>query len=442
MANLADPATTVIVGAGLAGLTSARVLARSGREVIVLEARDRVGGRTCSTSQGFEAGQHCDLGAELITDGYTALTRLCSELDVALSDPIWIERPDTAPGESPLEGYLAPGRVAVGGELLDGERFASVDREIRSALSTTPPSAQETCEQWVRRARLSPVARGAVVAVGRMAVQYDASQIDMHHLTHAHVGVIRRIVGGSQRLPEALANGIDVRLASPVRAIRQAGGRVQLELESGDRIAADECVVAVPAFVVPTIGFEPPLPAAQLGALTSLQRSRGGKVVGQYVEGDAVRGALTQCVFSDGHVNAAWVSNPYVTQGPAMVTGFICGTDRAVLEDGATAFAELDRLVELAVGAPVTRITGTTKNWSADPYALGLGATLPSTARSPLVANLATPERRVYFAGDYTDVPFGGTMEAAVRSGLRAASEVLRKPERLSLDRIAEMERS
>lgn len=432
---------TVIVGAGLAGLTAAHMLADSDREVIVLEARDRVGGRTFSPSDGFEGGQHCDLGGELISTDYTALTRLCGELQVALSDPIWIERPDTAPGETPLEGYLAPGRVIVAGEVLVGERFESVDREIRAALRNTPPTGHETFEQWLRRARLSPLARGAVIAVGRMAVQYDPSQIDTHYLTQAHVGDTRRIVGGSQRLPEALAKGIDVRLEAPVRAIRQNGGRVQIELENGDRLTADECIVAVPPFVVPTIGFQPPLPSAQLAAVTSLQRCRGGKVVGQYAEGDAVRRALSHSVFSDGPVNAAWVSNHYVTQGPAMVTGFITGTDRPLLEDEAAAFAELDDLVALAAGQPVTRIGGTTKNWSADPYALGLGAMLPWEGRGAIVASMATPERRVYFAGDYTDVTIGGTMEGAVRSGMRVAAEILRKPERLSLDRIAEMER-
>ena len=437
-----DPLTTLVVGAGLAGLTAARALIESGRDVVVLEARDRVGGRTFSPVEGFESGQHCDLGAELITDDYIALRRLCAELSVPLSEPVWIERPDTAPGESPLEGYLAPGRVIVDGEVLAGERFAAVDHELRTALTRKPPAGHETFEQWLRRARLSPLAYGAAVAVGRMAVQYDPSQVDTHYIAEAHVGTIRRIVGGSQRLAESLAADLDVRLESPVCGIRQASGRVQVELESGDRMVADECVVAVPPFVVPTIGFEPPLPAIQLGTLSSLQRSMGGKVVGQYAEGDRVRDALTHAVFSNGSINTAWVSNPYVTEGRAMVTGFICGSDRPLLEDEPAALAELDRLVALVIGQTVTRIGGTTKNWSADPYALGLGVSAPWGSRAALVANVGAPERRVYFAGDYTDVTMGGTMEGAVRSGTRVAVEIRRRPPRLSLDRIDAMVRA
>jgi monoamine oxidase len=441
MPPTAEPLTTVIVGAGLAGLTAAHLLTGSARNVTVLEARDRVGGRTFTVSDGFEGDQFCDLGAELITPDYTSLTRLCTKLGLALSDSIWIEREDTASHESPLEGYLSAGRIVIDGELLVGQRFELANREIRAALATHPPTGHETFEQWLRRSRLSPLARGTVVAVGRMPVQYDPSQIDTHYLAHAHIGSIRRIVGGSQRLSEALAEHIDVRLEAPARAIRQSHGRIEIEMENGRRVTADECVVAVPPFVVPTIGFDPPLPAPQLGALTSLQRARGGKVIGQYAEGGAVRDALSHVVFCNGQINAAWVSNPYVSEGPAMVAGFICGSDRALLENESAALAELDALVAVATGQPITRIGGITKNWSADPYARGMGATLSWGSRGPLVATLSAPERRVYFAGDYTDVTMGGTMEGAVRSGIRAAAEILRRPARLSRDRITRMER-
>lgn len=425
-----------VVGAGLAGLTAAYALARAGVETVVLEARERVGGRAWTVTDGLADGQHCDLGGELITADYRMLPALCEEVGVQLSEENWIERPDTRPDETPLEGYLADGRIVVGGELLTGPRFAAVDREIRTALRQTPPAAQEPSEQWMRRAGLSADARGAVTAVGRMPVQYDQFQVDTHYLTEAHVGAPRRIVGGTQRLADALARDLDVRLETPVRTIRQAGGRVQVDLEDDERLIASQAVVAVPAFVLPTIGFDPPLPAALLHALTSLQRSSGGKVVAQYAEGDAVRRALGHTVFTDGPVNTAWVSNPYVTTGPAVVSGFVCGTDRPVLESEERAAAALDAVVAAAVGGPVTRIAGMAKNWTADPYALGLGGTASYPVRGGLVALFATPERRVHFAGSYTDVDLPETLEGAVRSGYRVAGEVLRFPDRMNLAEI------
>ena len=426
----------LVVGAGLAGLTAARTLSDAGVRVTVLEARDRVGGRTFSPRDGFIDGQHGDLGGELVTADYRALTTLCSEVGVELSAEVWIERPDTRADETALEGCLADGRIIVDGELITGPRFAAVDDEIRVALRDTPPAPHEVTEQWMRRARLSALARGAVLAIFRMPVQYDPSQVDTYYLTDGHVGAIRRIVGGSQRLAEALARGLDVRQEAPVRVVRQAGGSVAVDLENGERFNASQVVVAVPAFVLPTIGFQPPLPASVVGAVTSLQRSAGGKVIGQYAEGNAVRQALSHAVFTDGPLNTAWVSNHYVTEGPAVVSGFICGTQRHVLESDESAFAALDNVVRTAVGAPVTRIAGHRKNWSEDPWARGMGAMTNRATRSALVAQFATPERRVHFAGDHTEQAMTGTMEAAVRSGMRVADEVLRMPERLPLEEI------
>lgn len=431
-----EPATILVVGAGLAGLTAARTLQASGATVTVLEARDRVGGRTFSVTDGFADGQHCDLGGELVTDDYLALAALCTEVGVTLSGPTWFERHGLGAAASPWEGYLGEGRIIVDGELLTGPRLTEIESEIRTAFAEHPPAPHEVAEQWTRRAQLSDTARAALAGPARMPVQYDLAQTDTHYLTEAHVGDIRRIVGGSQRLADALARDLDVRLERPVRAVRQSGGRVFLELENGERLVADQVVVAVPAFVLPTIGFDPPLPANVVGTLTTLQRAHGGKVIGQYAEGDAVRKALSNAVFSNGPINTAWVSNHYVTEGPAVVSGFVCGADRHLLESDSDAPDALDALVATAVGGPVTRIASHRKNWTEDPYALGIGATLGFPTRRALVAQLVTAERRVHFAGDYLDIDLNATMEGAVRSGLRVADDVLRMPRRMTLDQI------
>jgi monoamine oxidase len=424
--------SVVVIGAGLAGLTAARRLAAAGVAVTVVEARDHVGGRTHTVRDGLAAGQHCDFGGELVTSHYPALVQLCAELGVELSEPVCIARPDTLPSETRLEGYLAEGRVIVGGELLTGARFKAVDDELRTVLRHSPPAPQESTAQWTRRARLSSDARGVVAGFARL-IQFDLFQNDAGFMTETHVEPARRIVGGTQKLANALARELDVRLNSPVRTVRQARGTVEVELESGERLTAPQVVVAVPAFVLPTIGFDPPLPAAQLGALTSLQRSWGGKVIGQYAEGDAVRAVLSSPVFTDGPINTAWVSNPYVKEGPAVVAGFVCGTQRHILESEQEAVAALDAVVQTAVGAPVTRIASLQKNWTTDPFALGVVPMPGYAAREAFAALFATPRRRLHFAGDYSDAEAAGTLEGAVRSGRRAADTVLRLSVRMPL---------
>jgi monoamine oxidase len=420
------PPSIMVIGAGLSGLTAAHLMDSHGFAVTVIEARDRVGGRAASSTEGLADGQHCDLGGELIFSGYRALISLCQALGVTLSEEVWFERQDAEPSDTPLEAYLSRERILVDGRFLAGDEFASVDAEIRAAVRATAPSPHETLAQWLNRARLSSAAKATVLAVSRMAVQSDPYQVDTHYLLQSRTGPVRRIVGGTQQLANALSAGLEVRLNAPVRTIRQVRNGVEVELESGERLAADRAVVTIPSLVLPTIGFEPPLEHARLGALTSLQRSSGGKVIGQYAEGEEVRASLSRAMFTDGPINTVWVSNPFVKDGPAVVTGLIAGTQRSLLENEESALVALDSVVSVAVGTHVARIGSHLKNWTTDPYALGMGAMPRAEQAHALATLLATPLGRLHFAGDNTEPQLCGTLEAAVRSGVRVANDVFR----------------
>lgn len=432
--TLHDPSTepVIVIGGGLAGLTAAHTLAEAGVATVVLEARDRVGGRAYTEFGGFESGQYGELGAEIVMSGCTALTALCEDVGLGLTDKVWIGRQDEAGPATALEGLLAPNSVIGGGQLLTGARFESIWKELASALERARPAVHETVAQWLRRARVSDDAYAVLGGISRMLAQKDPNQADARVLTNTPIGPVQRIVGGAQRLTDVLARDLDVRLSAVVHVVRQRRGRVTISLANGETLTAGQAIVAVSPFVLGAIGFDPPLPAATVAATTSMPRAHGGKVVAQYREGDAVRAALTHGVFTDGAVNSAWVGNPDETSGPAVVSGLICGTAREQLEGAETALKALDTLVETAVGGPVTRVHGLIKNWSSDPYSLGIGGTAPSSVRGVQVAVFAAPERRVHFAGAYTDEEFCETLEGAVRSGVRAASEILRHPVRVN----------
>jgi len=263
----------------------------------------------------------------------------------------------------------------------------------------------------------------------------DLNQYDGHWVFSAPLGGIRRVVGGTQRLAVALADGLDLRLGKPVRTIRQAGG-VFVTAEDRDTDRFDRAIVTAPFHVLATIGFDPPLEPARLAALNAFQPSAGGKVVAQYAEGDAVRAALARACVTDGEIHVMWVSNPYVTEGPAVVTGFAGGSNRALLESPDAALELLDEFVAVSAHAPVTRIAGAVKDWTADRWALAGTTTPGESQRGELVPRVAQPLNRLHFAGDYTDMRWPGTMEGAVRSGIRAADEVLRRPTRIPLPEI------
>lgn len=424
-----------VVGAGIAGLAAAHRLQAGGCQVVVYEARPQVGGRALPHREGFTDGQHADLGPELATHGYHRFSNLCAELGVEMSEPINFDRADLDPAETAAEAMLEGGRLMLQGTVLDEDQVAELRAEIRAVMEKTPPESHELLVPWVRRARLSPTAATALITVGKMMsgtpVEYDS-----HHLTGPVWGAVRRVRGGVSRLAEALAAGLDVRLSTPVRSIRQGGG-VFLTTETGESARFDRLLVAAPAHVVETIGFDPPLEQSRLAALNAYPTARGGKVVAQYEEGDAIRAALARGCFTDGPVHMIW-ANHYYDQGPAVVTGFIGFEDRHLLADPEVALPLLDETATVAVGSPVTRIagTGTTKDWTADRWALAVTYYPGSSQQGDIVPRVARPANRVHFAGDYTDFWWTGTLEGAVRSGERGAAEILRLPGRIPLPQI------
>jgi monoamine oxidase len=412
-----------VIGAGLAGLTAARELVSSGHDVVVLEARDRVGGRAYTVREGFADGQHGDFGGELVTAHYDALPKLCAEMGVELSSPSHVARADVVPTETRMEAYLAEGKMLIDGKPLVGARFDAVAAEVRAALAATPPQPQELIAQWFVRSGLSQDARQALTGLGRF-FQYDLHQIETSaFLTETHVEPARRIVGGTQTLAEALAAALDVRLGAAVSIVRQTDSGAEVETVNGDVYEVARVVVAVPGYVVPTIAFEPPLSPERSSAVLSLQRAVGGKVVAQYAEGDAIRAAINQNVYTDGPINTVWIGNPYVTEGPVVVAGLVCAEGTKIFDHEGRAIRELDAIVEAVVGPGVTRLTHIEHDWAADPYARGVVAIPNYAARETFSTILGSAEGRIHFAGDYTDPVFPGTLEGAVCSGRRAAQD-------------------
>src|SRR5216683_557250 len=135
----------LIVGAGLSGLVAATEIQAAGHEVIVLEARDRVGGRVFTVREGFAEGQFADIGAEIIYHGQNNIAELCDEFSLGTDVPDLI----------------------FGGERLDRGAAAEIVNELRAAIKKTKPSHYESVAQWLRRARVSEPAELLLAAIAQ-----------------------------------------------------------------------------------------------------------------------------------------------------------------------------------------------------------------------------------------------------------------------------------
>lgn len=426
--------SVIVIGAGLAGLTAAYRLVAAGREVTVLEASDHVGGRALTDSESWADDQYADFGGELVDESYHAFKALAAELDIELSDRLELSQ-EEEDDRTAVEGYLRAGRFVYEGALVSqDDKFAAID-VIREAFDAHPPEPHEIIEQWVQRARLRGFPAAAVRSVTSMLDQLDSWDSDMHYVIDSHSRGFRRVKGGTQRLAQALADRLDVKLNSRVTKVERHGG-VRVHTASGEMYSASRVVCATNMYATITIGFEPPLPEEKTMAIQSLLPAMGGKVLAQYAEGDKVREAMSHVVYGDGHFNSAWASSPHIESGPAVVTGFLSGVNRHLLTDESAALAALDEFVSTAVGHPVTRLHGVVHNWWADPAFMAITVTPPETIRQQIASMVGAFEQRTHIAGDYTDSTMCGTLEGAVRSGIRAADEVLRIPERFNLNDI------
>jgi monoamine oxidase len=434
--------TVIVVGAGLAGLTAASELVAAGTEVVVLEARDRVGGRT----KGIEVapGLWADAGAAYLGERHTELKALISELDLstapttmngrsrfALSD-----RPESTDGRFPPLNAVALGEMF---ELLD-ELTASLDP--RAPWLT--PGAEEldrlTAAQWAEHnlrhadARLFfPLFLGEMMAA-------DPADISVLHMAFylRSGGGIRylnafkggaqedRVDGGAHRLSELLAErlGDRVRLSEPVRAVEQADGVVRVRTDKGV-YEGSRVVMALPPLLADAVEYLPALPVARSSELTA----RGCAVKVHLIYPKPLwrdHGLSGWSVSADGPLLSTVDDSP-PGDGVGVLTGFVTGSEaRAfgalpVQEQRASAIAQARRLFPQLPEPDECHIT----DWVNAEYSRGCYAALfgpGDWVRSG--PHLTAPHGRVHWAGTETSTEFFGLMEGAIRSGRRVAAEI------------------
>ncbi len=395
----------VVVGAGFAGLAAALELHDAGASVVLLEARDRVGGRVWSVE--LENGAIAELGGEWIMPGDTVVRELAARLGLDLADAgvdylrreprgegaVSLRELDTflVAADEHIEGAAAPGVSFA--ELLDGvpgdDRARSVARARLQGTFATDLSRVTWRSGW---------------HAGRLA---------------AEPARYHRVLSGNQAIARSAAGALpDVRLGNTVSRVAQRAGGIRVM--GRERLRAAAAVVAVPAPVVGDIDFDPPLGPDQLAAVRELPMGVASKLA---VPLEDVSAPLAvQCAHASFWF---WVGNGDDGPPRPVVTSFAGseGVQELLETPSGDPAGWVRRIASLA---PELRIAGqpTMKVWASDELSRGAYSAWDarSVARGDVFARM---HGAVAFAGEHTAGNHAGTMEGALRSGRRAARDVL-----------------
>ncbi|MDQ6692615.1 MAG: FAD-dependent oxidoreductase, partial [Candidatus Dormibacteraeota bacterium] len=213
-----------------------------------------------------------------------------------------------------------------------------------------PPGHYETVAQWLRRAHLSD---GAALLLEAIAQGTPAAPLRLADSQELNVELswgkgYRKIQGGNDRLPQALARGIDVRLNQLVRLVGYGGG-VTVETEH-ETFTGDRVLVTVPGPLVSELGFDPVLPADKVRALLQLRYGNGTRLVAQYSDKEAVRGAIGLGCFTDqmpGYIMEQTMQQP---GDQIVISGLAAGDVEPALMNEQETLDAFDRTISTVVG--------------------------------------------------------------------------------------------
>jgi monoamine oxidase len=425
-----DPANQriLVIGAGMAGLTAARLLAEAGRRVLVLEARDRVGGRIRTLR---EQGEVLELGAEFIHGRPPELWDLIREAG--------------------LETYSLDGdnRCHKEGKLKKCDEQSEIFKFLTQLEKWKGPDL--AFADYPPLQKLSLEKREQIISYVQSFNAADYRQIGVHSLAvqqHAedeiHGDELSRIREGYDRLPEFLSckvrqAGARIELSRPVERIEWCRGRVQVFARDGGELtelSAAKVVIAVPLGVLHQFGLVfDPVPHALIAAhqlsmgpvrrFTLLFRERW------WANHQDVQLPRLSFLFAhDAMPPVWWTTHPAETR---TLTGWIGGPRSASFDQctreqvGDLACQQLAGVFSVPIDFLREQLVCcATHDWQADPFSHGAYSYIPARGLDS-VLELATPvENTLYFAGEHTDVTgHWGTVHAAIRSGQRAASQAL-----------------
>jgi putrescine oxidase len=438
-----------VVGAGIAGLTAASRLVKEGTDVVVLEARDRVGGRTWNTEIGGEANE---LGGQWIAPYQAAMHALLEELEIELfpsyrdGEHVYV---DPAGKSHRYAGHDAPMGTA-------SERaFEAADTKLDALAKELDPEApwshpdaerldEVTFESWLQAEVDDEMARDLLrswLAGGFLAkpahtfsllqgIWMIAGAGGTFELFEPDQCLAYRVVGGSQLVALRLAErlGDRVSLSTPARTIRWSEGRV--EIESDELTAkADAAIVAVPPNLTNSITFDPVLPAWRMRMSQALSQGSINKILAVYEQPFWREDGLSGQGFAPRELVRELYDNSPPSASAGVLATFLAGenAERAArLSAGDRRTQVLEGIAKYVGPAALEPVDFIETDWSGQEWTRGAyGTSFGVGGLTRFGEDLRRPVGPIHWA--CTDIAGVGHihMEGATRSGRFAAEACL-----------------
>jgi monoamine oxidase len=445
--NAKNQADVIVVGGGLSGLSAARTLVAAGHSVIVLEARDRVGGRTW-TKQG-EKGVWIDMGGQWIGPGQTHVLALAKTLGLTIFPSF-----DTGNGILFYKG--TKGSYSLKNEVFPfpaedvnayHEAMAKIDELAKTVPVDAPwkaPHAEEldgqTVASWMDSSVPNERARFLlrVFMLGYFASEpkdvsflhflfYVNAGGGLHNLHTA--GIAQRIVGGTQQLSDKMAQQLGGRvvLNTPVREIDQTSGGVMIKTDHGN-FSGKYVIVAMTPALSGRIIYQPVLPADRDQFTQRAPMGSSIKLHAVYPEAFWRKKGLSGQVISGEDPISLVVDNSPPEGKPGILAGFIEAdearkwSNRSEADKKKATIAAFVKYFGPEAASPTAFYQ---VDWAAQPWSRGcFSGVMPAGTWTGFPDVLRKPVGRIHWAGTETATQWYAYMDGAIASGERAGNEV------------------